>query len=74
MCYGFVHKRHYLKKKKKLTYFQSGERVVNDADQEPPDFYGVDCSVQKETPLPLLSWVEQHIAPVEVPAKTRKGG
>lgn len=62
------------KKQKKLTYFQSGERVVNDADQEPPDFQGVDRSVQKEAPLPLLGWFEQHIAPVEVPAKTPKGG
>lgn len=73
-CLGFIHKRHYGKKKKKQTYFQSGERVVNDAHQHPPGFYRVDCSVQKETPLLLLSWFDQHIAPVEVPARNGKRG
>lgn len=57
-----------------LTYFQSGQRVVNDADQHPPGFYRVDRSIQKESTPLLLSWFDQHVAPVEVPADTRRTG
>lgn len=34
----------------------------------------MDCPVQEEAPLLLLGWFDQHVAPVEVPAKNRTGG
>lgn len=72
-------KEHYKKEKKKrkrksLTYFQSGQGVVNDADEHPPGFHRVDYSIQKETPLLFFGWFDQDVAPVEVPATSMRKG
>lgn len=50
-----------------LTNFQSGERVVNDADKNPFSLHRVDRSVQQEAPLLQFGWSDQHVAPVKVP-------
>lgn len=52
---------------KYLTNLQSGERVVDDADQHPFSFHRVGSSIQEEAPRLLLGCFHQHISPVEVP-------
>lgn len=61
-------------KTKYLTDFESGERIVNDANQHPFSFQRVGCPIQEEAPRLLLGCFDQHVAPVEVPAVNNTGG
>lgn len=54
-----------------LTDFQSGERVVNDADKHPFCFHMVNSSIQSEGAWLLHGVFDQHITPVEVPEQRR---
>lgn len=56
------------KKKWLLTDFQSGEGVVDDADQHPLGLQRVDLSVQEEAALLGCGGSDQHVAPVQIPA------
>lgn len=52
---------------KKLTNFQPGERIVDDADQHAVGLHVVGLSIEEEAALSFPGCFDQNVTPVEVP-------